>query len=167
MNIAVISDSHDNIPNIKKALNYLAREKVGALIHCGDVSTPATARYLAEHFSEPIYLSFGNTDCDQTAMSNLAQEKCNNLIISSEAGSVRIGGREIAFVHYPISAKDIASAGKHEIVFYGHSHKPWEETVGKTRLVNPGNLANLFYKPSFAMYNTKSGALSLILLETI
>jgi predicted phosphodiesterase len=53
------------------------------------------------------------------------------------------------------------------MVFYGHDHKPWEEMIGETRIVNPGNLANIFYAPTFAIFDTETGKLELKILSKI
>ncbi|MCF8024533.1 MAG: metallophosphoesterase family protein, partial [Desulfobacteraceae bacterium] len=37
MKIAVLSDTHDNIRNVRKALELIAGQHVEAIIHCGDV----------------------------------------------------------------------------------------------------------------------------------
>ena len=52
-------------------------------------------------------------------------------------------------------------------IFYGHNHKPWEQTMGKTKLVNPGTLAGMFYKASFAVLDLEKSKLELIILERI
>ena len=54
---------------------------------------------------------------------------------------ITLGGKKIAVVHYPEKARALAESGKYEMVFYGHTHKPWEERIGQCRLVNPGELA--------------------------
>lgn len=165
MKIAIISDSHDNLPNIEKALAYINSQGAELLIHCGDVCAPATLKLFAERFQKPIHLCFGNVDGDQFNMTRLAYEELKNVKIHGEIGELTVGDKKIAFVHYPYMAKGIASEGKHDFVFYGHDHKPWEESVGKTKLVNPGNLANIFYKPTFALYDTKTDKLELKILD--
>jgi uncharacterized protein len=68
-------------------------------------------------------------------------------------------------VHYPEIAKKLAESGNYDAVFYGHTHRPWEETIGSCRLVNPGELAGQRYKPCFAIYDTETDKLELKILE--
>ena len=82
--------------------------------------------------------------------------------------------KRIAFTHFPDVAKKLAQSGKFDLVFYGHTHRPWDEKVisrdGKNiecHMINPGELAGQFYKPTFAVYDTTSGSLELKILEKI
>ena len=42
--IGIMSDSHDNLPAIRAAVELFNREKVDLVIHAGDVGAPFTAR---------------------------------------------------------------------------------------------------------------------------
>ncbi|MFA5052201.1 MAG: YfcE family phosphodiesterase [Patescibacteria group bacterium] len=167
MKIAIVSDSHDNLPNIEKALEFISSQRIAALIHCGDVCAPATLKFIAEHFSGQIHLCFGNVDGDKYNMTRMAFEDFHNVKIHGEVGEIVLGGKKLAFVHYPYAAKGLAAEGKYDLVFYGHDHKPWEEMIGKTKIVNPGNLANIFYTPTFAIFDTEAGKLELKILAKI
>lgn len=167
MKIAILSDSHDNLPNLEKALNYINKQDAKMLIHCGDVCAPATLKFIAERFDKPIHLCFGNVDGDKYNMTRLAYEELKHVKIHGDVGELELDGKKIAFVHYPYMARGLATEGEHRIVFYGHDHKPWEEDVGATKIVNPGNIANIFYKPSFALYDTQTGSLELKILDKL
>jgi len=166
MQIAIISDSHDNLPNIDKTLAYLKTKKIKTLIHCGDVCAPGVMKYLAEQFKGQIHLVFGNVDGDREKMIELAIS-LKNLKIHGEVGEVEIGGKKIAFTHYPWRANELAKTKKYDLIFYGHDHKAWEKTTDKTVLRNPGTLAGLFAKATFATYDPTTDKARLILLEKI
>ena len=56
MKIAIISDVHDNIPNLKKVLDYCASNKIEKIICCGDLASLETLDYLNDNFTkEEIY----------------------------------------------------------------------------------------------------------------
>jgi len=40
MIVAVMSDSHDNIWNLRKAVEIIKNSQAGLLIHCGDFIAP-------------------------------------------------------------------------------------------------------------------------------
>ncbi|MEK7139430.1 MAG: metallophosphoesterase [Patescibacteria group bacterium] len=166
MLIAIISDSHDNIPNIDEGLRLCAEAGVAALLHCGDVCAPSVLKYIAEKFPGPIHLVFGNVDGDREKMMAFGLP---NVTIHGEQATFELADKRIGMVHYPDQARIMAESGQHDFVFYGHNHKPWVETVGKARLINPGTLAGLFAKPTFALYDTATGVLTLKLLyhETV
>ena len=166
MKIAIISDSHDNLPNFKKAGSWLKREKVKLLIHCGDICAPIVLKESLRGFSGKVHVIFGNTDGDQYRITKISEE-FPNIIVHGELGKIKVAGKKIAFVHFPEFARGLAATQKYDLVFYGHTHKPREERVGKCKLVNPGNVAGLFHKATFAVYNTETDKLEIKSLEKI
>ena len=64
----------------------------------------------------------------------------------------------------PNVGKKLAESGKYDLVFYGHNHKPWEEKINTCKLINPGTLAGLFNKSTFAILDTETKKLELIIL---
>jgi putative phosphoesterase len=161
MKIAIISDTHDNLANIKKTLDFLKREKIKFIIHCGDVAAPATLNEILKNFSGKIHLVFGNVDGDQFRMTKLEDKYPDRLKIWGEIGKLKIASRKIAFTHFPEFAKALFESKKYDLVFYGHTHKPWKEEKGKIKLINPGNLAGMFYRATFAIYDTKTDKIEL------
>ena len=45
MIIGIISDTHDNIPNILKAVNIFKERKANLVLHLGDIVAPATIKF--------------------------------------------------------------------------------------------------------------------------
>jgi len=166
MKFAIISDSHDNLPNIYKMLDFLKKENITTLIHCGDVCAPSVMKEIASKFGGQMHLVFGNVDGDREKMVELAKS-LDNLTIHGEKGELEIDGKKIGFVHYPFEAEKMAETNQYDLVFYGHNHKAWEKKVGNCILRNPGTLAGLFAKATFATYDTETGQAKLILLERI
>lgn len=166
MKIAIFSDSHDNIPNLEKFLDWCKKNKIKELIFCGDLCAPATLKEILEpKFKGKIHMVFGNVG-DRELEPQVAAH-LSNVIHYGEAGESKIDNKKIAFTHFPQKAKKLAQSGKYDIIFYGHTHKPWEEKVNKCRLVNPGTLAGMFYKATFAVYDTKTNRLELKILENL
>ncbi|MFC1629761.1 metallophosphoesterase family protein [Patescibacteria group bacterium] len=168
MKIAIISDTHDNLPNFKKAIGWVEKEKIKTIIHCGDICTSKVLKEVTKNFPGKIYLVFGNADGARFRTTRMVCKKIiPKVILCGEWGKIKIGGKKIAFVHSPEFARGLASTKKYDLVFYGHTHKPWEEKIKSCRLVNPGNLAGLFYKATFAVYDTKKDKLELRILEKL
>ncbi len=163
MKIAIISDSHDNVANVKRVVDWLNRENIKLILHCGDVCTRATLKEGFSSFSGEINITLGNAD----ARHDLEIGKIENANIFSGVKEIKIGNKKIAFNHFPEVAEDIARKGKYDIVFHGHTHKPWESQVGNCRVVNPGELAGVFHKPTFAVYDTETDKLELKIVETL
>jgi hypothetical protein len=153
MKIAIISDTHDNLKTLKKAINWINKENIQLILHCGDISSQETISEAVKFFKGEIKFVKGNTDY-----------KLDDLPKKME---IVIDKKKIAFCHHPDVAKNMAESKKFDLVFYGHTHKPWEEKIGNCRLVNPGELAGQIFKPTFAIYNTETNFLELKILENL
>jgi len=167
MKIAIVSDSHDNIPNVKKAVEWIKGQKIETVIHCGDICAPSVLRECFKDFPGKAFFVFGNVDGDHFRLTRISFEEIPNAKIFGESGELELGGKKIAFCHFPQFAKGLASTGQYDIVFYGHTHKPWEQKIGNCKLINPGNLCGFPYKASFAVYDTQTDKLELKVLEKL
>jgi hypothetical protein len=158
MKIAIVSDTHDNWANFKKALDWIKKENIQLVLHCGDANSQDTIDNAKRIFNDIRFVK-GNADFGLDLPDNLEVE------IDPSAGSGQ--AQKIFFVHFPNEAKKAAQSGNFDMVFYGHTHRPWEEKVGNCHLINPGELAGQFYKPTFAVYDTSTKSLELKILEKI
>jgi uncharacterized protein len=166
MKLAIISDTHDNIPNLEKALKWMNENGIEQIIHCGDLCAPSMlVEVLGPGFTGQIHMVFGNVE-DRELLPKVVAGFAN-VKHYGDVGEVELGGRKIAFVHFPDVAKKLAQTGKYDLVFNGHTHLPWEETIGKTKIVNPGTLAGMFAKATFAVYDTENDKLELKILERL
>ncbi len=165
MKIAIISDSHDNLANLKKALSLIKKERVKFLIHCGDIFKPEMLKKILKNFSGKA--NFVLSDVDEDYFQNVEEDYFKDLPkcrIWKKFGEMKIKSKKIAFSHSPKIALKLAFSQKYDIVFYGHLHKPWQSKIKKTKLVNPGNVAGLFFRSSFAIYDLKTEKLELKIL---
>jgi len=153
MKFAIVSDTHDNIKNFNKIIDFLNKEKIRVILHCGDICNQETIDEAVKNFAGEIKFVRGNGDFE---LESIPPEM-----------EIDLGNKKIAFVHFPQIAKNLAESEKYDIVFYGHTHKPWMEEVGKCRLINPGEVAGQRFKPTFAIYDTKTNKLELKILEKL
>lgn len=168
MKTAIISDSHDNLSNIYKAIGWMNKNKISQIIHCGDVCSPSSLREISQRFKKKIHLVFGNVDGDQFSIGKeIGRGALKNVTMHGDLGEIKIGNKKIAFTHKPYFARALAQTNKYDIVFYGHTHQPFEETIGKCKLINPGTLAGMFSKATFAVYDTETNTFTLKILELI
>jgi len=152
MKIAIVSDTHNNMLNFKKAIDWIKKEKILLILHCGDISTQETIDEAKKYFGGEIKFVKGNADYDLDLPDKMELD---------------FNGKKIAFAHFPDIVKKLAQSGKYDLVFYGHTHRPWDEKVGETHMINPGELAGQFYKSTFAVYDTATGNLELKILEQL
>lgn len=161
MRISIISDVHNNETNLQKVLNFCREKEIETIICCGDLASEETLEFLNDNFSGTIHYTFGNMDNEQLRELKFVDEY-RNTILYKDFGETVIDGKRIAFVHYPEDARELGKSGKYDFVFYGHTHKPWEEMVGECKVLNPGNVAGEIYLPTFAVWNTKDDKFELV-----
>jgi len=153
MLVAIISDTHDNIWNLAKALEIFKKKNVSALIHCGDFCAPFIIKKLDE-LGVPVHCVFGNTD-DRFSTTEIALGS-KNVKLYGDVAQFELDNKKIAITHFPIFAKGIAHTKEQDIVFYGHNHTKKQEIINNTLLVNPGELSGVKNTPSFAIYDTET-----------
>ncbi len=164
MKFAIVADTHDNLATFNKIITWLNGQGITLLLHCGDICTEDTIKEAEKNFKGEIKFCRGNGDYNMDMVPDMLE--------------LEVGKKHIAMVHYPEEAKKLAESGKYELVFYGHTHKPWEEKVlvppkpngeggGTCRLVNPGEAAGQYQKPTFAVYNTETDLLELKIVERL
>jgi putative phosphoesterase len=168
MNIAIISDTHNNIPNIKIVLDYIKKHKVGMLIHCGDVTTVETVEYIANQCNMPFRFCLGNADItpyDMIECANLLDE----VTCVGDSGEIIVDNVRLFITHYPQEAMRVSYEKKdyYTHLFYGHTHKPWIEESESAYIINPGALAGMIYESSFCMLDSISGYVELVTAEKL
>ena len=157
MKVAVLSDVHDHVWNLRAALD--AVREADALVFCGDFCSPFVVPLLAEGFPGPIHAVFGNNDGDLFRIAQNAA-RFDHVQLHAELFAGELGGRPVAANHYPEIALGLADSGRFDLVCYGHTHRFAVEARGSALTVNPGTL--LGYDPAerhdvaatFAVYDT-------------
>jgi putative phosphoesterase len=158
MKLAILSDVHDNVWNLRAALASLGA--ADALLYCGDLCSPFIIGLLGEGFpGKPIHIVFGNNDGDLFRIAQNAARQ-PQIQLHGELFQGEFDGKRVAANHYPDIALAIAAAGQHDLVCYGHNHLFKIARQGRTLTVNPGAL--LGYEPggkrdipaTFVVYDT-------------
>jgi hypothetical protein len=158
MRVTVISDIHDNDLNLQALLDFCEKEKIENIICCGDLTNSYTLNILAQ-FSGQIFLVRGNAD--NYKIEDI--EKYKNIKYWGEIGQDKIDKRSFGLCHEKYKIKSLP-LNDLDIVFYGHSHKPWLEQKEKTIIANPGTLGGVLQKATFAVWETKNNTLQLQLI---
>ncbi|MBS7654935.1 metallophosphoesterase [Candidatus Bathyarchaeota archaeon] len=164
MIIGIISDTHDRIPFIIKAVEKLNAEKVDLVLHCGDYCAPfAVAPF--KNLTAKMIGVYGNNDAEKELLRNAF------LSIGKEVkGSftkLDINGFKIAMLHG--ENEDLLDAiiecGFFNLVVYGHTHKVDISEVRKTLVVNPGEICGyLTGESSLALFNIEGKSVNIIKL---
>lgn len=155
MRIAIMSDSHDQIPNLRAAVTYCNAYGVAMIIHCGDLISPFMLDELAE-FGGAVHLVYGNNVGDQHLISQQCGMRYASIQHHGTLGAIEAGGLKIAFTHYPVMAKGLAVQGAFDVVCCGHNHIFQVEKHDACLLVNPGELLGKDDQPGFTVLETES-----------
>lgn len=137
-----MSDSHDNMETIKKAVKYFNEIKVKAVLHAGDIVSPFTVRAFQE-LEPKLYIVFGNNDGDRLVLSKWFEEM--GAEVCGDFADLTIDGLHIALLHGTNEAlvKALAESGNFDVVVRGHTHEPGVKLVGSTHVINPGECAGV------------------------
>lgn len=150
--IAVISDIHDNIWNLADALTLAAQADPGAVCVLGDLCAPFIVAQIANAFSCPIHIIFGNNDGDPFLIGKVAAG-FPQVTVHGQLADLTIDGVRIALNHYPQIAEPMALSGVFQAVFSGHDHQRYVHRRGTTLWANPGEVMGRFGSPSFGLYD--------------
>jgi putative phosphoesterase len=165
MKIAVLSDIHDNIWNLERALKRVKKEKCKAIIFCGDFVSPFVVSQLVET-KIPIWGVFGNNEGDRYSIAEVEYKNLDKLHLYDRGlFEFELGGKKFAVHHYELTALYAAQTGKYDAVFYGHTHQVKVKNVGKTLLANPGEIMGKNGKCTFGIYDTKTERFKIIEFE--
>lgn len=168
MKIAILSDIHDHIWNLKKTIRLIKNQNCEAVIFCGDMCSPFTARILMDA-KIPTYAIWGNNDEDHWAIVQKAGEDFFAYPLTQEFGEIELGGKKIAFCHYPRLGELLAETKHYDAVFHGHTHRTYQKKIGQTLLANPGAICGIINgKPglaSFMNYDTQKNSVVFISLN--
>lgn len=161
MKIAILSDIHDNVWNLKKVLATKELQDTDVMLFCGDLCAPFIVKLLGMGYNKPIHMVLGNNDGDVAAIiSNAAS--FSNIQIHGEYFRGVFGERTFVANHYPDKARKLAEDGAYDVVCYGHNHTLSKEKVGKTLLFNPGAIMGFHggsledIVPTFLVFDTET-----------
>lgn len=148
MKVGLLSDTHDHLPMIDRALEVFRREGVEAVLHLGDFCSPFAVRRMLEGLKVPLYGVFGNNDGDRVMLKALLGEG-----VLSSPRLLELGGRRVFLAHE--LQEELGRAllqGGVDIVAFGHTHRPLLERHGGGLLLNPGECAGwLFGRSTVAL----------------
>jgi len=137
MRIGIVSDTHGHVTNAAAAVRLLKTLDVAAVLHCGDIGSPAIVTLFD---AWPTHFVFGNVDGEERLLHNAienAGQSCHG-----QFGSIELGGRRIALLHSHDARlfQETVAGGEWDLVCYGHTHVAKQESINGTLAVNPGAL---------------------------
>ena len=140
MIIGLISDTHDNLPMLEKAVNRLNEEKTQLVLHAGDYVAPFVISKFKTLNCKLIGV-FGNNDGDHELLKKRFSET-SNCELRGRFAEINVNGFKIALLHG--DETDLLTAlvdhGGFNAVVHGHSHGNASQHHGNTLVINPGEV---------------------------
>jgi hypothetical protein len=130
MKIGILSDSHDNLPRIEKAVRFFNKNKVGFVLHAGDFVAPFTILKL-KNLKCAWSGVFGNNDGEKNGLSRISEER-----IKEGPLRVNLDNKKITLVH-DVNTID-PNTEQAALIVFGHTHKPEIINRPDKLMVNPG-----------------------------
>ncbi|MDV3103037.1 metallophosphoesterase [Thermococcus waiotapuensis] len=161
MLIGIMSDTHDNLPAIRKAVEFFNSKKVDLVIHAGDFVAPFVAGELKK-LEAPLRGVFGNNDGERKGLFEA-------LGIYDELIELEADGMRIAVTHgtNEVLVKALAHSRLYDVVVVGHTHRYEIREAGRTILINPGEVCGYVTGvKSVALLDTRRREVQIINLDT-
>lgn len=130
MEIGVLSDTHDRLPAIDRAISLFQQRGVQAVIHAGDLVAPFAARRLLT-WTGRLYVVYGNNDGEREGLQRMLPQ-IQNGPLWIEADGKRI------LVHHYADWCDPADVEQADVVVTGHTHEVVNERRDRKLILNPG-----------------------------
>ena len=152
MQIAVISDTHDNILKLDELLKGL--KNIDVLVHCGDLCSPITIEKIKEHVkSIPVHIVWGNMDEDKDSLIKAGID-APNIIFHENFAKFSFDGLSVGVTHFRSIALELSINEPYDLILFGHTHEPEEIHLRGRLLVNPGEVLGKKGKSTYAVIET-------------
>ncbi len=165
MIVGIMSDTHDRLPMLDKAVERLNEEGVELVLHAGDYIAP----FVVSHF-KPLKTDligvFGNNDGDK----ELLKKKFTDIgaDIRGNFAEIVIDGLKIVILHGHEEEllRSLIDVDSYDVVVHGHTHEAKAYREGKTLVINPGETCGyLTGKSTLALLDTKTLDVRIVTLE--
>jgi putative phosphoesterase len=156
--IGIISDTHEDIRMINRAVKILRERSPALVVHCGDIISPPV---LESFKGLPMRFVFGNNDGERSGL----RKKCQELNFEPiEETSTFTFDNKRFFVNHGTRSETINDAiatQSYDYILHGHTHEQRNQVIGNTRVINPGALfsAEIY---SIAFLDPSSGVVEFV-----
>ncbi|HOK40252.1 MAG TPA: metallophosphoesterase [bacterium] len=152
MLIGIMTDSHENLHTIKKAVDIFNEKKVELVLHAGDIISPITFNEFSK-LNCDMYIVFGNNDGEKDFLKERFKNKAK---IFDRYGIFTLDNKKFLLYHIPDFLDILANSGEFDVIVYGHTHKQDIRKIKNTLIINPGETGTwLLGKSYICILNTQ------------
>lgn len=173
MIIGVISDTHDRLNTIDRAMETLEKYRVDMIVHLGDWIAPYTVNHIVQRSKDigvPLKGVLGNND-GEIFMIATRNPKEWSFELGKDTLVVAASDRTIILYHGTDGriTEGLIKSGEYDAVFSGHTHEPRNEMIETTLALNPGTLSGFsslrgghIKQGELAVYDSSTNAAQLL-----
>jgi putative phosphoesterase len=137
LRIGILSDTHEDVRMMRKAIAVLSARAPQHVIHCGDIISPPVLELFR---GLPMKFVYGNNDGERSGL----RKKCAELGFDpiDDTLTFNLVGKQFFVNHGTRSSviDEAVSSQQYDYVLHGHTHEKRNEVIGITRVINPGAL---------------------------
>jgi len=162
MKIGLVSDTHDRLPFIDKAVQKLNEEKVELVLHAGDYSAPFAAFRFKPLRARMIGV-FGNNDAEKELLRKNFESIGKQ--VRGKFAEVKVDNLKIALLHGEETdlLESLINTSAYDVVMYGHTHQAVVRKQNRTLIVNPGEACGyLTEKATIGFLDTETMEVELV-----
>lgn len=168
MKVGIISDTHDDITNVRRAIKIF-NENVSYVIHAGDYVFPGIINEFSKLNKDIEFIGvLGNNDGERIGI----YECFKNLKFDfyGEFAEVEIDGVKFGIYHGTnvYLKKSLIESERYDVFICGHTHKKENSLNKKTLVLNPGSAHSQMQdldeikKPMLILYDTNKRSFSFL-----
>ncbi|MBF0195423.1 MAG: YfcE family phosphodiesterase [Magnetococcales bacterium] len=135
MLIGIISDTHDQMDNVRKAAEIFYERGVDKVFHAGDIGSPSVVKLFAGLDASFV---FGNNDGERLAIPIRVKQIGGALGVEVLVRECDEGKIVVYHGTVPTILNALIRCGDYRVVITGHTHKIVNRLEGNTRVLNPG-----------------------------
>jgi uncharacterized protein len=173
MLIGVISDTHDNLAGLKKAIRIFKDENVEMIIHCGDWCSPFTVDFFDKELQPlkiPVKSVIGNNPGDIKRILLTNNQKTNPIEWARRTTIDFAIDNQKAIIYHgedPELLNALIDCHKYNVIFTGHTHAVRNEVINDILVLNPGSTSysaegGSISESSVAIYDSAANSAKII-----
>ena len=137
LRIGVVSDTHNNLKNVRQIVDIFNSAKVEYVIHTGDITKGTTLSLFAD-LEMQLYGVFGNNDVERESLDEVV--RLNGFCFADHSLDLNWENRRIIVVHDPQDLGNLRS--DYNLALHGHTHRYRADySTPQQMIFNPGECA--------------------------
>lgn len=138
MRIGIVSDTHNNLKNVRQIVSLFNDAGVEKVVHTGDISQAKVMNEFAA-LDAPLFGVYGNNDQGELASLEAAASEMGFHFIQPPL-ALEWAGKRIVVVHDPLELEPLDTHA-YDVILHGHTHRLRVERNQHHMIFNPGECA--------------------------